>query len=193
MQLTSRFSEALAYASQLHATQYRKGSGVPYVAHLLGVAAIALEHGANEDEAIAALLHDAIEDQGGARARDDIRRVFGPEVATIVDGCTDSETHPKPPWRERKETYLAHLREANRSVRLVCAADKLHNARSLVADYRVHGEQLWHRFSGGKAGTLWYYREVANILGAAQRTALIDELERAVSELERLAASPEKK
>ena len=166
---------------------------MPYVAHLLSVAAIALEHGANEDEAIAALLHDAIEDQGGAPVRDEIRSRFGREVADIVSGCTDSETIPKPPWRARKEIYLAHLCHADRSVRLVCAADKLHNARSLVADYRVYGELLWERFTGGKAGTLWYYRAVVTILGEVQRSALVDELELAVAELERLAAAPRQK
>jgi (p)ppGpp synthase/HD superfamily hydrolase len=195
MQLTERFSLALEYACRLHATQYRKASNVPYVAHLLAVAAIALEHGASEDEAIAALLHDAIEDQGGAPVREEIRRRFGTSVADIVDGCTDSETIPKPPWRERKEKYLAHLGEASPSVRLVCAADKLHNVRSLVADYRVHGEALWDRFNGGRAGTLWYYREIARILisSSPQRNALVDELARVVDQLQRMAdAAPGK-
>ena len=186
MLLTARFSEALAYARELHGEQVRKGSGVPYLAHLLSVAAIVLEHGADEDEAIAALLHDAIEDQGGPVAREEIRRRFGRRVADIVDGCTDSETHPKPPWRARKENYLAHLVHADRSVRLVCAADKLHNIRSLLEDYRACGELLWDRFSGGKTGTLWYYRAVTTVLGTAERGALIEELERGVDELERM-------
>ena len=198
MSLTPRFSEALGYAFQLHAGQFRKASGVPYVAHLLSVAAIAIEHGASEDEAIAALLHDAIEDQGGAPVRDEIRRRFGQHVAGIVDGCTDSETIPKPPWRARKEKYLAHLPSANASVRLVCAADKLHNVRCLLQDYHTHGELLWDRFSGGKAGTLWYYRAVATILREAQERALpaerlIAELDRTLSQLEQLAASPPEK
>ncbi|HEV3138536.1 MAG TPA: HD domain-containing protein, partial [Pirellulales bacterium] len=140
MQLTARFSEALAYAAELHGDQLRKGSGVPYFSHLLAVAAIALEHGASEDEAIAALLHDAVEDQGGAPVRDEIRRRFGRGVADIVDGCTDADTLPKPPWRERKEKYLAHLPTAGASVQLISAADKLHNARSLLQDYRAIGE-----------------------------------------------------
>ena len=198
MSLTPRFSDALGFAFQLHAGQFRKASGVPYVAHLLSVAAIALEHGASEDEAIAALLHDAIEDQGGAPVRDEIRRRFGQRVADIVNGCTDSETIPKPPWRARKEMYLAHLSSANASVRLVCAADKLHNVRSLLQDYRTHGELLWDRFNGGKAGTLWYYRAVATILREVQDSdspaeRLIAELDRALGQLERLAATPPEK
>ncbi|MFM6450530.1 MAG: HD domain-containing protein, partial [Planktothrix sp.] len=107
--LSDKFTEALVYAAQLHATQIRKGSGVPYIAHLLGVASIALEYGANESEAIAALLHDAIEDQGGAKIRDEIQQRFGETVAQIVEGCTDTDLTPKPPWRDRKEAYLAHI------------------------------------------------------------------------------------
>ncbi len=192
MPLTSRFSEALAYANQLHAAQVRKGSDVPYVAHLLAVAAIVLEHGGSEVEAIAAVLHDAIEDQGGAPVGADIRRIFGDDVAAIVEGCTDSDTTPKPPWRERKEKYIAHLATAGPSVRLVSAADKLHNARSLVHDYRRHGESLWQRFKGGRAGTLWYYRAIANTLAGSECTHLVEELERTVAELERLAGGGER-
>ncbi|MBI3836418.1 MAG: bifunctional (p)ppGpp synthetase/guanosine-3',5'-bis(diphosphate) 3'-pyrophosphohydrolase [Planctomycetia bacterium] len=193
MQLTARFSQALAYAFELHGEQLRKGSGVPYLSHVLAVAAIALEYGASEDEAIAALLHDAIEDQGGAPVREEIRRRFGRFVAEIVDGCTDAETLPKPPWRERKEKYLAALPRANASVHLISAADKLHNARSIMQDYRVHGESLWNRFGGGKSGTLWYYRAVVTALGSARKTAIVEELERAVTMLESLAgASTEK-
>ncbi len=188
MHLSPRFSEALVYACQLHGQQVRKGSGIPYVSHLLGVAALALEHGASEDEAIAALLHDAIEDQGGRPVRDEIERRFGPRVAAIVSTCTDADTIPKPPWRGRKEQYLTHLAAADQSVRLVSAADKLHNVRSLLVDYRLHGDQLWQRFSGGKGGTLWYYRAVVNALCGGAPSALVDELDRAVSDLERLVA-----
>src|SRR5205085_11747027 len=124
MSLTQRFEEALAFAARLHKSQLRKGTGVPYVSHLLAVAGIALEHGADEDEAIAALLHDAIEDQGGAATREEIRRRFGDRVVGIVDGCSDTDVSPKPPWRERKEAYIAHVRDASPSVRLVSAADK---------------------------------------------------------------------
>src|SRR5437660_4807656 len=127
MALTARFEEALTFATQLHAQQVRKGTRIPYVAHLLAVTALVLENGGDEDEAIAALLHDAIEDQGGAATREEIRRHFGNRVVEIVDGCTDAEVIPKPPWRPRKETFIAHLREASASVRLVVASDKLHN------------------------------------------------------------------
>jgi (p)ppGpp synthase/HD superfamily hydrolase len=186
--LSARFEEALVFATQLHAKQTRKGTSIPYIAHLLAVTSIVLEHGANEDEAIAALLHDAIEDQGGAATREDIRRRFGDTVVAIVDGCTDAEVMPKPPWRARKEAYIAHVREAPASVRLVSAADKLHNARTILADYRQLGDSLWQRFNGGKEGTLWYYRSMVNAFRAAGTTPLVEELGRVVSEIERLAA-----
>lgn len=183
MELSDRFSDALVYAAQLHAKQTRKGSGAPYVSHLLRVAGMALEHGADEDEAIAALLHDAIEDQGGAATRDAIRRRFGDRVVEIVDGCTDTDQQPKPPWRPRKEAYLAHLRTASRSVRLVSACDKLDNARSILAEYRACGESLWERFRGGREGTLWYLQSVVAILKQAEAGPLVEELERVVGEL----------
>ena len=188
--MTSRFEQALVFAAQLHREQRRKGSGVPYVSHLLAVTALVIEHGGDEDEAIAALLHDAIEDQGGPRAREEIRSHFGDRVTEIVDGCTDSEAIPKPPWKERKRAYIAHLSEASRSVRLVSAADKLHNARSILNDYRSLGEEVWQRFAGRKAGTLWYYRSVLDVLSQAGRTPLVEELDRVVSQLERLAEQP---
>src|SRR5436305_7390897 len=147
MALTSRFEEAITFATQLHAKQLRKGTTIPYIAHLLAVTSIVLENGGNEDEAIAALLHDAIEDQGGAATREEIRHRFGDTVVAIVDGCTDAEVIPKPPWRARKEAYIAHVRQAPPSVRLVSGADKLHNARSILADYRVSGDALWQRFT----------------------------------------------
>lgn len=189
MKLSPRFNDALVFAAQLHAEQTRKGSGVPYIAHLLGVASIALEYGANEDEAIAALLHDAIEDQGGAATREEIRRRFGDRVTEIVDGCTDADTTPKPPWQERKEAYISHILTASNSVRLVSASDKLHNARSILQDYRILGESLWSRFKGGKQGTLWYYRALVNAFRQHDSSALVDELERVVSQLEHLVAS----
>ena len=189
MTLSPKFREALTFAAGLHATQLRKGAAIPYVAHLLGVAGIALQYGANEEEAIAALLHDAIEDQGGPPVRDEIERRFGPAVAAIVVGCTDSDTIPKPPWRQRKEAYLAHIKDASPSVLLVSAADKLDNARAILKDYRVMGESLWSRFKGGKEGTLWYYRSLVEAFRAVGSTPLIEELDRVVSELERLASS----
>jgi GTP pyrophosphokinase len=154
------------------------------MAHLLGVASIALEYGAKEDEAIAALLHDAVEDAGGVERLDDIRKRFGDVVANIVDECTDAYTIPKPPWRERKEKYIAHVSVASRSARLVSAADKLHNARSILQDYRVHGEALWSRFNGGRDGTLWYYRALVNAFRSVENNELFEELNRVVTEIE---------
>ena len=188
MELSTRFDEALVLAARLHAGQTRKGTGIPYIAHLLAVASIVLEQDGSEDEAIAALLHDAIEDQGGASTRQLIRERFGENVVEIVNGCTDAESMPKPPWRARKEAYIAHLADAPAPVRLVSAADKLHNARAILADYRAIGEALWERFNGGKEGTLWYYRSLVTVLRNAERTPLVEELERVVSEIEMLAA-----
>jgi GTP pyrophosphokinase len=188
MMLSNRFTDALTFATQLHAEQTRKGGGIPYIAHLLGVTSIALEHGANEDEAIAALLHDAIEDQGGAATREEIRRRFGDTVTEIVDGCTESDLTPKPPWLERKQAYIAHIPKASPSVLLVSASDKLHNARSVLNDYRILGDAVWERFQGGKEGTLWYYRSLVDAFRRTGSTPLIDELERTVGELERLVS-----
>jgi (p)ppGpp synthase/HD superfamily hydrolase len=187
MKLGSRFNEALQFAAQLHAQQVRKVGGEPYLAHLLAVAAIALDYGADEDEAIAALLHDAIEDQGGAETKEEIRRRFGPGVAAIVEGCSDSDTIPKPPWQERKEAFLARLEQATPSIRLVVAADKLHNVRCLLRDFRRQGEAIWQHFKGGREKTLWYYRSVAQVLQRSGTTPLVEELDRAVTELQRLA------
>ncbi len=192
MILSQRFEDALVYAARLHAKQIRKGTTIPYVSHLLGVAGIVLEHGGNEVETIAALLHDAVEDQGGADTREEIRRRFGDAVVSIVDGCTDAEVIPKPPWKERKEQYIARLSHASPSILLVSAADKLHNARAILGDYRALGENLWDRFNGGKEGTLWYYKSLVDAFKqAAAGTALgplIEELERVVGEIEKLSA-----
>ena len=185
--LSDRFEQALLLATRLHAGQTRKGNDVPYIAHLLAVAGLVLEHGGDEDAAIAALLHDAIEDQGDKITLDEIREQFGDTVATIVDGCTDAYTTPKPPWRGRKEAYLSHLRHVSAAGRLVSVADKMHNARAILADYRVLGEDLWGRFNGGREGTLWYYRSLVEVLRAAGPTPLVDELARVVGEIERLA------
>ena len=182
-----RFEQALQYAALIHAGQIRKGTEIPYLAHLLGVASIALEHGANEDEAIGALLHDAGEDAGGTGRIEDIRRRFGNQVADIVAGCTDAVETPKPPWRKRKEDYIGHIAHASLSVRLVSASDKLHNARAILRDLRVHGEKLWPRFTGGKDGSLWYYRDLVNAFRKKGSGELIEELDRVVSEIERLA------
>ena len=185
--LGSRYTDALRLACDLHAQQLRKGTAIPYVSHLMAASSIALEHGANEDEAIAALLHDAVEDAGGQPTLDLIRERFGTAVADIVDGCTDAHVEPKPAWRPRKEAYLAHLATASRSVRLVSASDKLHNARSILADLHVHGPDLWRRFTGGRDGSLWYYRGLVLAFAAHGRTPLVDELDRTVREIEALA------
>jgi len=188
VELTPSFDDALAYAVQLHRSQRRKGTEIPYVAHLLAVCSLALEYGATETEAIAALLHDAIEDQGGNAVRQQIRQRFGDDVAAIVDGCTDAETIPKPPWRARKEHYITHLRDAEPSVRLISACDKLHNLRCIVADYRSLGEGLWQRFNGGKEGTLWYYQQLAAVLRSRGPRAVSDEIDRLLAVLGTLVA-----
>ena len=182
-----RFERALVYAARLHKDQVRKGSGIPYVNHLLAVAAIVGENGGNEEEVVAALLHDAPEDHGGRERLEEIRERFGSGVAQIVAGCTDTYESPKPEWRKRKEAYVAQVRHAPPPVRLVSAADKLHNSRSILADLRLLGEDLWTRFTGGKSGTLWYYRALADAYAAAGTNAIVEELERVVSEIERLA------
>jgi (p)ppGpp synthase/HD superfamily hydrolase len=193
MFLSNRFASALTWAFQLHQQQVRKGSGVPYISHLLGVASIALEYGADEDEAIAALLHDAIEDQGGVETKEEIRRRFGEKVTAIVNSCTDSETIPKPPWRERKEAYLQHLSQADASVLLVATADKLYNARSILKDYHLLGDEIWQRFHGKKEGTIWYYQSLVKVLQSSNSTPLIQELinefTQVVTEIEKLIGS----
>jgi (p)ppGpp synthase/HD superfamily hydrolase len=187
--LGARFYRALGYAARLHSTQLRKGTTRPYVAHLLGVASIVLSNGGNEDDAIAALLHDAVEDQGGKPQLQRIRKMFGARVAEIVDGCTDADTVPKPPWRERKEKYLHHLLTADSSVRLISAADKIYNAQETLMDARAVGDDVWKRFHATKEETLWYYREVVNILKRRGPRALAEELERVVEQLASAAQS----
>jgi (p)ppGpp synthase/HD superfamily hydrolase len=190
--LTSRFEDALLFAADKHRKQIRKGSSVPYVSHLLGVASLVLEHGGDEDEGIGALLHDVIEDQDVKK--EELEAKFGLRVAEIVEGCTDGvpdESGIKPPWRARKEAYIAHINsDLAPSIRLVSAADKLHNIRSIITDYRTHREELWQRFSGGRE-TLWYYHALSDQFVAtlqesdsAGLRALVAELQLAVEELE---------
>lgn len=184
---SSRFDQALVYAHQLHARQTRKATTIPYIGHLLAVTSIVIENGGTEDEVIAALLHDAVEDQGGAIIREEISRRFGENVALIVDGLSDTDQMPKPPWRARKEEYIAHLAEATPSVLLVSLADKLHNAQSILRDYRNVGQSVWERFNGGQKGTLWYYRAlIAAFRAREQFTVMVEELDRVVRELEGL-------
>lgn len=183
--------KALAAAAQMHAAQRRKGTDIPYLSHLIGTCAIALDYGADEEEAIAALLHDAIEDVTPTEAARAAVAGFGERVLRIVEGCTDSDEHPKPPWRERKEAYLRHLASADASILLVSAADKLHNARSVVADLRSVGDAVWDRFTASREESLWYYRALVNAFRAnpAHLPKLIDELDRNVTEMERQAVS----
>lgn len=189
VRLGARFEEALCYAVLLHREQRRKGTQIPYASHLLSVTALALEHGASEDEAIAAVLHDSVEDCGPDTLAE-VRKRFGNTVAEIVSGCTDSQQTPRPPWRERKEGYLSHLQSASKGVLLVAASDKLHNARCILLDYREQGEELWTRFAGGREGVLWYYGALVEKLrsaGAPRR--LVDELERTLAQLRKLAGA----
>ena len=190
MAFTYRFEQALVLAHQLHADQTRKGTTIPYISHLLAVTAIVIENGGNEDEAIAALLHDAIEDAGGDPIRKLIRERFGENVLEIVEGLTDTDQTPKPPWRKRKEDYIAHLSEAASSVLLVSLADKIHNAASILRDLRNEGDSVWSRFMGGKDGTLWYYGTLVEAFHArGQFRTMVDELDGIVSEIQRTASA----
>lgn len=186
--LSDRFNVALGYAELAHRAQKRKGSHVPYVSHLLGVCAIVLEYGGDEDQAIAALLHDVVEDQGGAPRLKEVARLFGARVARIVDCCTDAYLHPKPPWKDRKQLYLASLKDNDPDSWLVSCADKLYNAQSVVRDYRIFREDLWERFHGGREGTLWYYRALADEFNRLMPGTLADDLELTVVQLEALTA-----
>ena len=182
----SRLADAAAYALTIHAEQERKGAGTPYVAHLLGVASLVLEHGGDEDQAIAGLLHDAIEDVGPEQEAI-IRARFGSRVAAMVRACTDADTMPKPPWRTRKEAYVAHLEHADQEAVLVSACDKLHNARAIVTDLRALGPAMFSRFTAGMDGTLWYYRALADAFVRLLPGPLSCELDEAVVDMERLA------
>lgn len=182
MPLSDAFDRALVYAAALHRDQVRKGSGIPYIAHLLGVSSRVISAGGSETQAIAGLLHDAAEDQGGQKTLDDIGRRFGPGVARIVSDCTDSWVQPKPPWRRRKEAYLALLPAKPADSLLVSLADKVDNAQSILCDYRIVGEDLWGRFTGGREGTIWYYRSLDKIFARVLPGPLAAELSRALSE-----------
>ena len=185
MKLSEKFQKALIYTTRAHSNQMRKKTGIPFIAHILGVTAIAMEYGADETEAIGALLHDTVEDCGGAERLRDIRQKFGDDVARIVDGCTDSYETPKPPWLERKRAYIEHLKEADSSTRLVSASDKLHNTRAILAELRRTGPGVFDRFSGKTDGTLWYYRTlVIAFRQHGDHTDLTDELDRVVTQIE---------
>jgi GTP pyrophosphokinase len=188
LKLGPRFLRAFLFAAEKHKAQTRKASTIPYIAHLMGVASLVLEAGGDEDLAIAALLHDVVEDCGGIPMLKEVRRRFGKRIAHVVDGCTDAYTDPKPPWRERKEAYIRHLKTADADTRLVSAADKLNNVRSILSDYRAIGESVWSRFTGGREGTLWYYRTLRDVFFEQPRNRITRDFELAVSELDSLAA-----
>lgn len=196
--LTDRFDRALAFAVGLHREDLRKGSDTPYIAHLLSVCALVLEDGGSEDEAVAALLHDALEDHPGAVDRPTIAREYGERVRALVEGCTDTPADyaggPKPAWKARKQGYIEHVRDADPGGVRISLADKLHNARAILADYRRIGDQLWTRFNVGhpdpvdiRREVLWYYRELAGAFRQAGAAGyLIEELERTLDEIDRL-------
>jgi GTP pyrophosphokinase len=182
--LGRRFTEALCLAADLHANQCRKASGVPYVSHVLAVASLVIEFGGSEDEAIAALLHDAVEDCGGVQILEQIREQFGAPVAEIVLGCSDTTVSPKPPWQTRKVEYLRHLAFANRSVQLVAIADKLHNMKTTLRELSLQGDSFWDHFRSGRDGMLWYFGELVGIFRQSPVPApLFLELEQAYNEL----------
>ncbi|OYE00222.1 phosphohydrolase [Nostoc sp. 'Peltigera membranacea cyanobiont' 232] len=180
--LTNRFEEALVYATQLHAEQVRRISGVPYISHLLSVTALVLEDGGSEDEAIAALLHDAIEDQGGRRIGEFIRQKFGDKVADIVESCTESDIVPPPPWKERKQKYLENISQGSPEVLRVALADKVHNARSNLTEWDVYGDKAWNQEQ--RQRTLWFYRSVIAVAQTLTDSRLLEELRRIVKQLE---------
>jgi (p)ppGpp synthase/HD superfamily hydrolase len=183
--LGPRLQKAFRYAAEKHGGQARKGTAVPYLSHLMAVTSLVLEAGGDEGMAIAALLHDVVEDCGGMPRLREIRKQFGTRVAKIVEGCTDSFGEPKPAWIERKKDYLREVKSADRETRLVSASDKLHNVRTILTDYRQDGEAIWERFSGKREGTLWYYRALSDEY-RRKPNRITRELEIAVRELENL-------
>jgi (p)ppGpp synthase/HD superfamily hydrolase len=183
--LTPQSEDALVYAARVHALQKRKGTDIPYIAHLLAVTALVLESGGDADEAIAALLHDAAEDQGGKARLEDIRRRFGDRVAEIVAGCTDTFEEPKPPSSERKKAFVQRIPDASQAVRRVALADKLHNARCILIDFHALGDRVWERFNLDKRGELCYYRSLVSAFQATDRNGLLQQLDMVVSDLER--------
>jgi (p)ppGpp synthase/HD superfamily hydrolase len=185
MRLSHQFRKALVYASSVHGGKLRKKTKIPDIGHVLGVTAIALEYGANETEAIGALLHDAVEDSGGKKRLRAIESKFGKPVSEIVKSCTDTLEKPKPPWITRKKEYVAHVRSAPISAKLVSASDKLHNVRAILRLYRQEGDNLWTRYDGGKKAALWYYRALVTAFeGEKHIQPLVQELDRVLTELE---------
>lgn len=185
--LSQRYMNAMAYAARLHGSQFRKGGGAPYLTHLMTVSALVLEAGGDEDEAIAALLHDGPEDQGGSAVLREISQRFGPRVAEIVAQCSDSLDECKPDWWERKRDFVASLAEISASARLVICCDKLHNCRSVIQDHLLIGDAIWDRFHTGKEGSLWYYQAMLDGLSAVpEPPCALPWLEEAVARLKKL-------
>lgn len=194
LHLSSRFTSAVDYARMLH-IERRKGTDIPYMAHLLGVAALVMGEAGHadvtEDMVIAALLHDAAEDHGGQLRLNDIEHNFGRDVAQMVESLSDSlaeDSSKKAPWRERKENYLKRLRREAADVLLISAADKLYNARSILDDYRKIGPEVWKRFKRGRKHQLWYFRELLKVFKAAGKNRIVAELERVTDKLDRISA-----
>lgn len=179
----TRLAQAMAMAAELHKDQRRKGTEIPYISHLMSVSALVMEFGGDEDQAIAGLLHDVLEDVG-AEHEAVIAERFGPRVAGIVRACTDADVLPKPPWRARKEAYLAHLETAAPDALLVSLADKVHNARAILIDVRTHGATVYDRFKAGREGTLWYYAALSEAFSRLLPGPLAEELARTVTAMQ---------
>jgi (p)ppGpp synthase/HD superfamily hydrolase len=195
LQLTARFTEAVDYARKLHRS-FRKGTRIPYMSHLLGVASLVsgetgqVSFPVTEDMAIAALLHDAVEDEGGLPRLRDIEVKFGKEVGAIVEGCTDSfeeDCNKKQEWKPRKTAYIERLQNELQSTLLVSAADKLYNARATLDDYRNIGADIWKRFHAGRDEQLWYYRELIKVYEQRGSNRIVEELKRVIAELAELS------
>ena len=183
--LTARFDEAFRYAHEAHGDHTRKGTGAPYIGHLMGVTSIVLDDGGDEDEAIGTLLHDAAEDAGGRERVEDIRPRFGDKVAGIVEDCTDSWETPKRPWAERKQAYVQHARHLAPPSLRVSAADKVHNTYNILRDLRNHGDIVWTRFNAGPDDVMAYYSGLVRAYRESGGGHLVDELERIVKGIER--------
>lgn len=194
-QYTPRLIQAFQFAAHEHRYQLRKGTKIPYISHLMSVSALVMENGGDEDQAIAGLLHDVIEDADPPSSVPQIRKaileLFGPRVLSLVEGCTDGEAGAdgeKSPWRERKETYLEHLQYKPEELLLVSCCDKLHNARAILTDLTTYGNVLFDRFTGRQAGTLWYYRTLVTIFEKRLPSIVaVRELANTVTAIERLA------
>jgi (p)ppGpp synthase/HD superfamily hydrolase len=187
--LGPRFSSALTLAADLHRNQVRKGTETPYMAHLLAVTALVLEHGGDEDAAIAALLHDAVEDAGGQATLRRIRLLFGDSVAEVVMECSDADVTPKPPWHDRKRAYIRSISHKSERALLVSMADKVHNARAIVADHEEHGDALWDRFNASPEDIVWYYSSLAEAFQARAPNRLWRALRDEVREMESLVGA----